>query len=92
MGDYRQSLNQFALQQLDVRVDLPNARLGIGDVEVTESVGFRVLYNKKQPTVTIPEYGSHAYEKMALDGQGNKIHPEDFPQTSFYYGNPIMEV
>ena len=91
--DYRRDvLNQFALNQLSVRVDLPATRLGIGDAELLSPVGFKLEYKKNMPTATIPDYGSQAYETAAWDGQGNKVHPEDFPTSSFYYGNPIMGV
>lgn len=91
--DYRRDvLNQFALQALDVSVALPASRLGIGDAELLAPVGFKLEYHQNRPTATIPEYGSQAYETAAWDGQGDKVHPEDFPTTSFYYGNPIMGV
>ncbi|MGE2624071.1 hypothetical protein ACQH8C_23235 [Escherichia coli] len=88
-GAYRyQVQNGQALQALTKRVEIPDARLGIGAAEHHEAMGIRVVYENKVPKLVLPSVHHLPFEKV----QPNKVDANMFITDDFDTGDAIMGV
>lgn len=82
-------LNKHALNSLDVRVDIPNVTLGVGDAESYSPYDLRMFrFQPKAPTIVLPNPLFIPIEETGADFSGNPVLEEDFPNT-FFLGNPL---
>lgn len=88
-GVYRYGIqNGQALKALTKRVEIPDARLGVGSAEHLEAMGIRVQYENKVPKLVLPSIHHLPFEKA----QPNKVEAEMFVTNDFQIGDAIMGV
>ncbi|AGT13377.1 putative minor capsid protein [Bacillus phage Wip1] len=88
-GTYRyQVQNRQALQALDKRVEIPDARLGVGAAEHLEAMGIRVVYENKVPKLVLPSVHRLPFEQV----QPKNVEPDMFVTDDFHVGDAIMGV
>lgn len=90
-GIYRKVLDQIALNQLTIPVDIPDPSLGIDNARNYQPYGmayYHLAGPGRRQSVAIPDPTMFPIEEMAANFQGNPVKQEDFP-ADFYMGNPI---
>lgn len=88
-GTYRSQIhNGQALKALSKRVEIPDARLGVGFAEHHEAMGVRVVYENKVPKLVLPSVEHLPFEKV----QPNKVEADMFVTDNFNAGDAIMGV
>ncbi|MEK5046146.1 hypothetical protein [Bacillus sp. FSL L8-0637] len=88
-GQYRSRIqNGQALQSLTKRVEIPDARLGVGAAEHHEAMGIRVVYENKVPKLVLPSVHHLPFEKA----QPQKVEADMFVTDNFNVGDAIMGV
>lgn len=88
-GAYRSQIhNGQALKALSKRVEIPDARLGVGFAEHLEAMGVRVVYENKIPKLVLPSVEHLPFEKV----QPNKVEANMFVTDNFDVGDAIMGV
>jgi hypothetical protein len=85
---YHNMSKGHALNQLNKRVSLPEARLGIGEGELLSPLPNIVEYPQVMKAPTVPDLLSSSIEQATIDGQGKIFSEEDFPKTH-YIGDTI---
>lgn len=85
---YRQGMNRQGLQSLSKRVDIPDARLGVGPAEHLAPMGVRIQYENKVPKLVLPSIDHLPFEKVRND----KVEAKMFETENFQVGAPFMGV
>lgn len=81
MANRFQGLNMQALRRLLVPVDIPNPNLGVDMASVKQSINFDYFPPVQKPPVTT---GIYAIEEVTMDGNGNPVQSDLFPNTGYY--------
>ncbi|HDR7785258.1 hypothetical protein [Bacillus wiedmannii] len=88
-GTYRNRVhNGQALQALTKRVEIPDARLGVGAAEHLEAMGIRVQYENKVPKLVLPSVHHLPFEQA----RPTKLEADMFVTNDFQVGDAIMGV
>lgn len=90
LDGYHYQNNRHALQALVRPVYVPDVTCAVGEAgETLTAMAMRIYYPQNQMSVVVPELSKSSYEQASIDGQGQKLHVEDFPTDSFYLGDPL---
>jgi len=86
---YHKLNNRHALQSLVHDVYMPDITCAIESGETLTNMKMKVYYPAKRQSVVLPELSTTSFERSAIDGQGQKLHVDDFPTESFYIGEAL---
>lgn len=79
---YHRIFNQFAIQEVDRGIDIPDAHLGVGFAEVTAPTPLFVRYEAVVKAPQIPKLST--LEQASIDGQGRAVSLKDFPNMGYF--------
>lgn len=85
---YHLQNNAHALKQLNKAVQIPDARLAVGEGELHQPLAMKFIYKNKREFVLVPDLNQAAIENATIDGQRPLVNEQDFPKDNFF-GDPI---
>lgn len=84
LDGFHKSYNAHAYNRLLKVVEIPDARIGVGEGEHLAPVEMAVKYPHAAKKIMEPELATQSYELSQIDGFSEPLSQKDFSNDSFY--------